>query len=96
MRNQPSVEGSLSVTDGTLLISGVRFDRLHGSGRVRLAATGEARVDSLAGVLVGRRLRPIETQTTVRWNPRRVWCDPTRVVLEGFIFKVEGTALANK
>jgi hypothetical protein len=74
--------GQLSVTDGNLRVGGRQFERLHGTGRVRLAATGEARVETLSGRIRAARPRPFTLATAIHWDPRALRFDADRVVVE--------------
>jgi hypothetical protein len=83
LRQHTGVEGHLSVTNGSMRVAGLSFDRLRGAGRVRLGRSGEAQVDALSGQLRGRRLRQIATQAVIRWDRKSVRCDVSRAVLDG-------------
>jgi hypothetical protein len=76
------VEGRISVTDGSVQVRGLRFDRLRGAGRLQLDQPGEARVDALSGQLEGRRARKIETRAIIRWDRRALRMDVRRVILD--------------
>ncbi len=76
------LEGTMTVRDGSMSVGGARFDQLRGAGRVRLGQPGDARIDALAGRLVGRRARAIAVRTIVRWDRRALRCDASSVKLE--------------
>jgi hypothetical protein len=77
-----SLEGEMSVTNGSLQVEGLSFDRLHGAGRVQLGMPGEAHVDALSGRLLGDHPRQVTTHTVVRWDGRSLRCDASHAVVD--------------
>jgi hypothetical protein len=82
VRERSFVEGRMSVADGSLRVGDQRFERLQGAARVRFAATGEARVESLSGQLRGAPPRPVELRTVFRWDPRALSVETSHAVLQ--------------
>jgi hypothetical protein len=76
------VAGDLSVTDGSLRVARLTFDRLHGSSRVRLGRNGEAHVESLCGRLAGTRPRRVDVAAVVRWDRRAVRIEVKRAAAD--------------
>jgi hypothetical protein len=81
LRERTGVTGAMSVTDGSLRVAGRSFERLKGSGRVALAARGEADVDALSGRLEGSRPRHVDVRALLRWDPQALHVDANRVAL---------------
>jgi hypothetical protein len=77
-----SVDGTMSVTEGSVRIARLHFDRLHGSSRVQLGQPGLAQVEGLTGRLVKPRPRRLELDTVVRWDGRSLRFGVSHAFLE--------------
>jgi hypothetical protein len=82
LQEHTGLEGTMSVTDGTVRVAGRTFERLHGTGSVKLGRSGEALVEPLSGQLRGRSPRQINVQTMIRWDPQALRVDANRVVVD--------------